>query len=640
MPSRRLILNLRMLGLRTTLGGKRDWKDKQRRHKVDVVKMRTRIGEHSCRSARVGPAPDFEIILQVQWMFSSTASLCAKAVTLVRAVIVTRSLRVFALSCGALFALATPNVAQTIWNADQGTAWTPTVRERFYHLDQGSRLIPFAWLQALELTDGTPFLADRLARYGFLSEGDGNGEAVGVSLAATPQGIIAGLTCSACHTRDIEVGNQTVRVEGAPAFIDFYRLLIDLDDSVRRVLSDENRFQRFADRAASSSSHSSRNLRTDLDLWSQRFHVYVSALPPQSWGPGRLDAFGLIFNQLGALDVGTGRAQLIPQNIRIADAPVRYPFLWNSPFQDKTDWPGFADNGNDRAALARNISEALGVFATFHPEPSSKGASLNRDYLANNSEDLPALEELEAMVVDLKPPIWPWPIDKALAGKGKAIFERATKSGGCAECHGARPGAYRGPRPTFATPVVDVGTDTRMWANLGRTVNTGTMAGAAVPGEAPLLATDTAAHLLKTAVVGILLQASQRSTRQEAATKPYLDTSAHETKVAADPRFTNAYEARVLSGIWAAAPYLHNGSIPTLKDLLQPAALRPRSFAIGRRFDVIDVGLAKSQPASAFIFRASGCEANGSGNSNCGHEYGTHLTSDEKAALLEYLKTL
>jgi hypothetical protein len=103
------------------------------------------------------------------------------------------------------------------------------------------------------------------------------------------------------------------------------------------------------------------------------------------------------------------------------------------------------------------------------------------------------------------------------------------------------------------------------------------------------------------------------------------------------------YEARVLYGIWAAAPYLHNGSVPTLADLLKPASERPKSFKVGPAYDPVKVGLAADQTAFDYTLITTGCDGDQriSGNSNCGHEFGTTtLTPDQKRALLEYLKTL
>jgi hypothetical protein len=99
-----------------------------------------------------------------------------------------------------------------------------------------------------------------------------------------------------------------------------------------------------------------------------------------------------------------------------------------------------------------------------------------------------------------------------------------------------------------------------------------------------------------------------------------------------------AYEARVLEGIWAAAPYLHNGSVPTLAELLKPSAQRMSQFKLGAKYDVENVGLVVTQDGPTR--HVTDCSDLNSGNSRCGHEYGTSLSEPEKKALLEYLKTL
>ena len=102
------------------------------------------------------------------------------------------------------------------------------------------------------------------------------------------------------------------------------------------------------------------------------------------------------------------------------------------------------------------------------------------------------------------------------------------------------------------------------------------------------------------------------------------------------------YAAPPLSGLWASAPYLHNGSVPTLAELLKPAAQRRPRFKVGVEYDLVAVGLAEAQPGAGVDAEVvtTGCENRDSGNSRCGHEYGTTLGKEEKEALLEYLKSL
>jgi hypothetical protein len=102
-----------------------------------------------------------------------------------------------------------------------------------------------------------------------------------------------------------------------------------------------------------------------------------------------------------------------------------------------------------------------------------------------------------------------------------------------------------------------------------------------------------------------------------------------------------AYEARALYGIWAAAPYLHNGSVPSLWALLQKPADRPKSFALGSNtFDPKNVGLDTTASPFGYTFNAASCDDVNDGNSNCGHLWGTNLSDDDKRALIEYMKQL
>ncbi len=99
------------------------------------------------------------------------------------------------------------------------------------------------------------------------------------------------------------------------------------------------------------------------------------------------------------------------------------------------------------------------------------------------------------------------------------------------------------------------------------------------------------------------------------------------------------YVAAFLDGIWLKAPYLHNGSVPTLRDLLEPAAERSKVF--WRGYDVFDqtkVGFVTDTPDAQRIGTRMDTASKGGGNQ--GHEFGTALAATEKEALVEYLKTL
>lgn len=101
----------------------------------------------------------------------------------------------------------------------------------------------------------------------------------------------------------------------------------------------------------------------------------------------------------------------------------------------------------------------------------------------------------------------------------------------------------------------------------------------------------------------------------------------------------DGYVIQFLDGIWLRAPYLHNGSVPTLRDLLEPPSRRPVEFLRG--YDVYD------QKMGGFLTSGPEAERVGTrydtrlrGNGNGGHLYGTELPDGDKEALVEYLKTL
>jgi hypothetical protein len=99
------------------------------------------------------------------------------------------------------------------------------------------------------------------------------------------------------------------------------------------------------------------------------------------------------------------------------------------------------------------------------------------------------------------------------------------------------------------------------------------------------------------------------------------------------------YASVSLDGIWLRAPYLHNGSVPSIADLLEPAALRPSRFWRGHdAYDPARLGFISSGPDAER--RGTPFDTAAPGNGNGGHLYGTDLSADDKRALLEYLKTL
>lgn len=536
---------------------------------------------------------------------------------------------------------------------DQGKRWTNLTRRAFYSQDQGSQLIPYAWMKALTAPEGQPFMFDALARYGYLPDPFRKGMPVGFTLAGKGESQQLGMNCAACHTREISRGNLTYRIDGGPAISDFQALLSDLVDAVGGVLNDAGKWQGFYTSVLGPSPSASRiaALRSDVELWYLRENTLKQRAygSPDMWGLGRLDAVSMIFNRLTGMDLGPPPSYLIPANIQPADAPVRYPFLWNAAVQDMTQWPGFSGNGTSVTGLARNAGEVFGVFGVIHPTAPSARIG-NIDYTQHNSMNGWGLLTLENLIKKIGTPQWPahFPINTTLVAEGKPIYDTT-----CGGCHGQKPGKPGFPNiPTWATPLQDVGTDSREYDILARTADPGVLANFRTRLDPNLKITNPSRSfdLLKYVVIGAVVQ---KGTVFLALLEDFANSGKDKKKATADqaqklagdafdlPAFdgTYKYESRVMYGIWAAAPYLHNGSVPTLADLLKPANERPVSFAVGPVYDVVNLGMAANQPGS-YTRTTTGCDQRNSDNSRCGHEFGTNLTPAQKRALLEYLKTL
>jgi mono/diheme cytochrome c family protein len=200
---------------------------------------------------------------------------------------------------------------------------------------------------------------------------------------------------------------------------------------------------------------------------------------------------------------------------------------------------------------------------------------------------------VRAFITSITPPKYPFPIDASLAEHGRGVFEKT-----CATCHGTY-----GETPSYPNKLVPL----------------------AVVGTDPLLASGTAQF-----------------------GGPFVDwykTSFFGELSRLEPK--EGYVAPPLDGIWATAPYLHNGSVPTIAALLD-STTRPRfwkrSFdsndydaqAVGWNFTPLEVGKVGSPKAE----RPSIYDTTRPGYGNAGHAFGDVLSEGDRTAVIEYLKTL
>ncbi len=622
--------------------------------------------------------------------------------------------------------------------------WTDVESNWFYNAPQGSRLVPYDWFLPLEQAGSQERFRDakHIRTLGYIPRTpdpmNADGLPVGFIKDAPYEDGTAGLgvTCAACHTSQILRNGTAYLIDGGPTQGDFERLMKELAAALQATAENDVKFERFATAVlpAGASNAEKAALRARVkSVADQRASYNERNLPKADkdrFGPGRVDAFGAIFNEVSVTFLG------IKDNWHAANAPVSYPCLWDTPQHDRVQWNGAAENKvtplgqflfgtPEVGAVGRNSGEVLGVFGSvkissfeipFVPEPYS--STVNK---AN-------LIEIENSLKLLWSPEWPEAalgnIDGNLQFKGQALFKKH-----CSECHKSID--RTDPDRRVIAKLSDGGTDQNLIRNFGRTANTGRLrgrqktllglehlareepitvilkhvvervildpivnplalknvllAGTISPlelfdslnpgyrmtavietGEKRLVGQfdslvkdgesltigggrfhlmDKERDILRKGIGNELLDLRSHEKVKEAATqleqiggtvvRNVVDSASEQAKVTVNNSTLKiGYKARPLNGVWATAPYLHNGSVPNLAELLKPAAQRVKTFHVGNQeYDPVKVGF-KDDPSQPVF------DTTGDGNSNAGHEYGTDLSDEDRRSLLEYLKSL
>lgn len=571
------------------------------------------------------------------------------------------------------------------WSAKDLATWQDT--------SQGSRLVPLSWMMALEVQDSkVPLLSDANIRsYGYTPRtltfnhksyrvplgfvvDQGSDKALTFSRLRwmrdqSDNEPWVGMNCAACHTANLSYDNHTWEIQGGPTNADFQKFLAAIRESLSATQSDAEKFERFAAKVLAGSDTQDNRQALSGALGTLNQFLEKSATLNHTdleYGPGRVDAVGHILNRVAQLNDAPNPTP------NPSDAPVSYPFLWNTPQHDKVQWNGVAPNkrlgkdGLDIGALARNASEVVGVFGdvAFRSDAFLKGF--------DSSVRLDNLDDLERTLERLKPPKWPGKlgaIDPAKQHKGATLF-----AANCSSCH--LPLSRDDLKSKIVAKMVAINpategqnliaTDAWMACNAVQfTSPAGQLKGALlndlsgrVNDETPLVAQ------LGVTAREVLL--NQKQTLVELALRDFLNVKPPPTPIVEKGFFaflrssrsaklqrldqcyqmakdiktypTLAYKARPLTGIWATAPYLHNASVRTLYDLLLPPAQRPSSFKVGSIvFDPQQVGYIDDfGPGSPFTYDTSLL-----GNSNQGHDYGaSSFSDDDRYALIEYMKSL
>ncbi len=590
------------------------------------------------------------------------------------------------------------------WDA-QDSIW-------FYNTTQGSNLMPYAMFLHLEQSDTLALFrsADNLRRFRYLTQSPNyanpDGLPVGFVKDTYQDKEYIGFTCAACHTTQINYQGTGIRIDGGPAMADMESMLLELAKALKSSLDDPPKFERLARNVLGNNYDTEQQSFQQLlrqvyesQVFYNQSNAPIHGSESVHYGYSRLDAFGRIYNRI--------LSRLTPndkENFNPANAPVSYPFLWDTPQSDFVQWNGVGDNRAKGVAgslgpLGRNVGEVMGVFANFNLE--NDGTKIGYQSSVNKFN----LERLERHIQKLQSPQWPEnilpEIDQTLAAQGKQVYREYR----CGWCHDGGKSIVP-PSAEFDRSESDrlmiaqfstmpwIRTDIQMQKNaFSYEGKMGLFESKAISlgGEEKFGEKSTVLPALSKAAQGVIIAPDYdkwpiRRWVDQAflflralASNNVPPTERHNNFdiIAKDTTMLEAYKGRTLNGIWATAPYLHNGSVPNLYQLFLPKCsnaeietgkkCRANSFTVGsREFDPINVGfIRKSKEKYPELFLFDSAKPS---NSNYGHEYAAGITpiieldakgqpklddngkpksftlppiSDvDRLALVEYLKTL
>jgi hypothetical protein len=497
---------------------------------------------------------------------------------------------------------------ESITWSEQG--WTPAERDSGHYAAAGTPFAPRIWLKSLEQATSQEMLMapQFLKSLGFLldtpSPRNPDGFPIGFALypAGSPLAWNIGMTCSTCHTGQITYRGKALRIDGSQGTLDFIGFIGVFDRAVVATDLDEAKWARFAERVLGVG----RNPATEAALREQvrgmiaGFSWMDKNTPPGgvATGPMRVDAY----NPIGSLLFGL--KLLEKSNFHAASAPASIPPLWDAW---KFDWTHY--NGAFNQPMARNILQVLGNGGTTQLIDAARNPTPFPDRW-NTSADIPLLQAINEGFKTLKAP--PWPIEMFGAyDRSKALFTE-----NCASCHAPRPIAA--PHTAMAelavtmVPIAVIGTDPNEAVKFDEQTYDATkltgQAGARVSGATGL---QLVLGELSNRAYDLLGYTTEQRAKANGNGRPNM------------VRAPRAYKARTLDGIWATAPYLHNGSVPNIYELLSPLAERSSTFWLGNfEYDPVKLGYVGGELNGGFLF-----DTRLSGNANTGHVFSDDRSS-------------
>ncbi len=534
--------------------------------------------------------------------------------------------RSFLLGLALLSGLATPTAASEVTGRkssppsdldtvrEQVPSWSQADLDFFLHGSMSTEVIPESVLRAFIRVYPELFPTGDFQHLGLIPD-PAFGWPIGFSRSRVDHlgGLSSvGINCAACHVGNVEAQGKSVRVLGMTSHFDaegFFGALL----AATFKSAEPNAMRKFlaaylAENDASGGSETATRFASE---WQKQEPLIKAVLQADPFGakgipPGSLHSLKPEDLQIDAhrLEHGQNLADLTQamvrlfHNIRAAlhvpdEVPAKAPPASGPGRNDAFGLLSLVFFGAPQPyapvkyGLVWNLSERPWV----HWDGNTR-SPLGRNLLAalglgapmigNRGDlDFALIQQQTELTEKIRAPRYPFSMDSAAALRGAEHFKKA-----CASCHTGPEGDSR------LYDCKELGTDVNRAVSFDPSSAerfNGLLARLETPGYAPV-------------------------------TQPGI-------------RSTQKYWAPTLSGVWARSPYLHNGSVRTLRELLDKPATRAKSFQRGTR--VFDEEAMGYQDAGHYVLDTAT-----SGNSHSGHDYGTDLPFSAKRDLIEYLKTL
>lgn len=554
-----------------------------------------------------------------------------------------------------------------------GISWQD--REKYYHTSQGIYYVPYDIISTLSRPASSEFrLYDELffedpERLGLIPNPfKSTNPPIGITVSHENEFLpMFGISCSTCHTSVIAKNDTAILIDGSGSKFAIERLIKEMVSSLALTIVDPVEFNKFYDRfldRVKLKEYPNSSFEFDLMMYSDSYKEIKNSIKTQDFNdlaPKLSDFEANVLNEIGSDRVPTTlrfnayptfddvntrskmflylsnrllwfieQAGYSKADERFASSGLGRGSPWGSSInmfasvwfnKSSDEWPSVSSGsidtpyiwkyddakwifatGSTNSMTERNLIQSISLMAPFNPKTFEVSVTIKK------------LELVQQSTRKFVPPSWPaflGPINQQKADNGKVLFKHI-----CLNCHNPKRDTFNGPG-SIEYNFYDVGTDDTYYK-----AQTQDFYGKVFVNDV---------------LAGVMKKVKKAAQENEGITDLAPFEIGRENVVWKEPN-GNKIVAKPLWGVWATAPYLHNGSVLNMKELLTVPENRVTAFHVGSiQFDSVNLGFENKQTAYSNLFETN-CDKC-LGNSNAGHNYGTSLSEEGKMELIEFLKT-